>query len=69
MFDIEVPGRSGIEEVNIDALTGKIMALEHEEAKEATHENADRWRGSRSHAYRRKKCHVGKSFYCVASAG
>ncbi len=29
-FDIQLPGINGIEEVNVDALTGKIVGVEHE---------------------------------------
>jgi uncharacterized membrane protein YkoI len=29
-YDIEVPGRTGIEEVQVDAVTGRIVAHEHE---------------------------------------
>jgi|SRR4051794_20650658 uncharacterized membrane protein YkoI len=29
-FDIAVPGRRGIEEVNVNAVTGRIVAHEHE---------------------------------------
>ena len=32
-YDIKVAGKSGIEEVNIDAVTGAIVAHEHEDAK------------------------------------
>jgi len=32
-FDLTVPGKKGIEEVNIDAMTGKVIAKEHEDAK------------------------------------
>jgi len=32
-YDIKVAGKSGIEEVNIDAKTGEIVAHEHEDAK------------------------------------
>lgn len=32
-YDIKVAGKSGIEEVNIDAITGAIVAHEHEDAK------------------------------------
>jgi uncharacterized membrane protein YkoI len=32
-FDIKVPGKSGIEEVNVDAMTGTIIAHEHETPK------------------------------------
>lgn len=31
-YDIEVPGKSGIDEVNIDAMTGKVVAKMHEGA-------------------------------------
>ena len=32
-FDIKVPGKSGIEEVNVDAMTGALIAHEHETPK------------------------------------
>jgi uncharacterized membrane protein YkoI len=32
-YDIKVSGKSGIEEVNVDAMTGEIVAHEHEDAK------------------------------------
>jgi len=32
-FDMKVPGKSGIEEVNVDAMTGGIVAHEHETPK------------------------------------
>ena len=32
-YDIKVAGKSGIEEVNVDAITGSIVAHEHEDAK------------------------------------
>ena len=32
-YDIKVAGKSGIEEVNVDAKTGDIVAHEHEDAK------------------------------------
>ncbi len=39
-FIVKVAGKSGVEEVNVDALTGKIVVVEHEadpeEAKAAT---------------------------------
>ena len=31
--DIEVPGKSGIDEVNVDAMTGKVIARTHEGPK------------------------------------
>ncbi len=43
-FDIKVDGKSGIEEVAVDALTGKVLSVEHEtpkaEAKEAAADKA-----------------------------
>jgi uncharacterized membrane protein YkoI len=32
-FDMKVAGKSGIEEVNVDAVTGKLIAHEHETPK------------------------------------
>jgi uncharacterized membrane protein YkoI len=32
-FDIKVAGKSGIEEVNVDAMTGSVLAHEHESPK------------------------------------
>jgi uncharacterized membrane protein YkoI len=32
-FDIKVPGKSGIEEVNVNAMTGALVAHEHETPK------------------------------------
>ena len=32
-YDIKLAGKSGIEEVNVDAITGAIVAHEHEDAK------------------------------------
>lgn len=32
-FDIQVPGKSGIEEVNVDAIDGKVLGVEHESAR------------------------------------
>jgi uncharacterized membrane protein YkoI len=42
-YDIKVPGRGGVEEVIIDAGTGKVLAVEHESAaREAAEKAADR---------------------------
>jgi uncharacterized membrane protein YkoI len=42
-FDLKVAGKSGIEEVNINALDGSVVAVEHEspkaERREAMHED------------------------------
>jgi hypothetical protein len=32
-FDIEVPGKSGVEEVNVSAITGKVLSKHHESAR------------------------------------
>jgi uncharacterized membrane protein YkoI len=39
-FDIKVPGKSGIEEVNVDAMTGGLVAHEHETPKAEKQEAA-----------------------------
>jgi uncharacterized membrane protein YkoI len=33
-FDLAVPGKSGIEEVQVDAMTGKVVSHEHETAEQ-----------------------------------
>lgn len=32
-YDIKIAGKSGVEEINVDAKTGEIVAHEHEDAK------------------------------------
>ncbi|HXO20032.1 MAG TPA: PepSY domain-containing protein [Thermoanaerobaculia bacterium] len=32
-FDIQVPGKSGVEEVNVSAIDGKVIAKKHESAR------------------------------------
>jgi len=39
-FDVTVPGKTGTEEVNIDAVTGKMWPLEHESAAAERRESA-----------------------------
>jgi uncharacterized membrane protein YkoI len=50
-FDIKVPGRSGIEEVHVDAMSGAVVAHEHEspaaEKKEAALEAKEKKGSSR----------------------
>jgi hypothetical protein len=45
-MDVKVPGKSGIEEVNVNAVDGSLIAVEHEsaatEAKEAKTEAAEK---------------------------
>jgi uncharacterized membrane protein YkoI len=40
-YDIATPGKSGIDEVNVDALTGKIIAVEHETPEQMKKEAAE----------------------------
>src|SRR6478736_4528118 len=41
-FDIKVAGKKGVDEVLVDAITGRIVAVEHESAAaEAAEEHAD----------------------------
>jgi uncharacterized membrane protein YkoI len=51
-YDMKVPGKSGIDEVNVDAVTGKVIGYSHEsaaaEAKEAAEEaKADKGKGAK----------------------
>ncbi|HEY0554796.1 MAG TPA: PepSY domain-containing protein [Thermoanaerobaculia bacterium] len=39
-FDIAVPGKTGIEEVNVSAVTGKVINKHHESAKDEKKEAA-----------------------------
>ncbi len=39
-FDIKVPGKSGTEEVLVDAKTGAIVSVEHESAADEAREAA-----------------------------
>jgi len=39
-FDIAVPGKSGIQEVNVSAITGKVIGVHHESAKDEKKEAA-----------------------------
>ncbi len=40
-YDIATPGKSGIDEVDVDALTGKIIAVEHETPAQMKKEAAE----------------------------
>ncbi len=37
-FDIKVTGKSGSEEVEVDAMTGKVLSVEHESPEEEANE-------------------------------
>jgi uncharacterized membrane protein YkoI len=39
-FDLKTTGRSGIDEVNVDATTGKVLPVEHEGPKAEARERA-----------------------------
>lgn len=39
-YDIKVGGKPGVEEVNVDAITGAVVAHEHEDAKAERKEKA-----------------------------
>jgi Peptidase propeptide and YPEB domain len=39
-YDVEVPGNSGITEVNVDAITGKVLGKHHESATDEAKEGA-----------------------------
>ena len=39
-YDLKVTGQAGIEEVNVDAMTGKVVAVEHENPKAESKEKA-----------------------------
>lgn len=40
-YDFKVPGKSGIDEVNVNAITGRIIAMEHESPAAEKKEAAD----------------------------
>lgn len=53
-FDVKVPGKSGIQEVNVNALSGKVLGVHHEgpaaEKKEARADSAAARKTSSSRA-------------------
>jgi uncharacterized membrane protein YkoI len=53
-FDVKVPGKSGIQEVNVNALTGAVLGVHHENAaaeqKEAHADSAAAHKDSSRHA-------------------
>lgn len=52
-FDVKVPGKPGIQEVTVNAITGKVLGVHHEsaaaEAKEAREESAAAHKDSTRH--------------------
>ncbi len=46
-MELKVPGRSGVQEVNVNAITGKLVNIEHESAKtEKAEERKEKATGS-----------------------
>ena len=46
-YDIKIAGKLGVEEVNVDAMTGAIVAHEHEDAKAEANEKKAEARGQK----------------------
>jgi uncharacterized membrane protein YkoI len=49
-YELKVAGRSGVEEVNVDAKTGKVVNVEHETAKSEKKEAAQEKKETTKHA-------------------
>jgi uncharacterized membrane protein YkoI len=54
-YDIATPGKSGIDEVNVDALTGKVVAVEHETPAQVKKEAAEEANEAKAKAAQPKK--------------
>jgi len=54
-YDIKVPGKSGIDEVNVDAVTGKVIGYSHESAAAEAKETADEAKAAKEKAAKSKK--------------
>lgn len=54
-YDIKVPGKSGIDEVNVDALTGKVIGYSHESAAAEAKEAAEEAKADKAKAAKPKK--------------
>jgi Peptidase propeptide and YPEB domain len=54
-YDIATPGRSGIDEVDVDALSGKIIAVEHETPEQMRKEAAEEANEAKAKAAAAKK--------------
>jgi uncharacterized membrane protein YkoI len=46
-YDIKVAGKPGVEEVNVDAMTGEVVAHEHESAKAEANEKKAEAKGQK----------------------
>lgn len=54
-YDIATPGKPGIDEVDVDALTGKIIAVSHESAAQVKKEAAEEAAEAKAKAAKPKK--------------
>src|SRR5262245_28084125 len=54
-YDIATPGKSGIDEVDVDALTGKIIAVAHETPEQMKKEAAEEANEAKAKAAKPKK--------------
>ncbi len=54
-YDVATPGKSGIDEVNVDALTGKIIGVEHETPEQMKKEAAEEVNEAKAKAAKAKK--------------
>jgi Peptidase propeptide and YPEB domain len=54
-YDIATPGKSGIDEVDVDALTGKVIAVEHETPEQMKKEAAEEANEAKAKAAKAKK--------------
>ena len=54
-YDIATPGKSGVDEVGVDALTGKIIAVEHETPEQMKKEAAEEANEAKAKAAKPKK--------------
>ena len=54
-YDIATPGKSGIDEVDVDALTGKIIAVEHETPEQMKKEAAEEANEAKAKGHSRRE--------------
>lgn len=54
-FELKVAGREGIEEVNVDAMSGRVAAVEHESPEAERKEAAGEAKHERAHAKSAKR--------------
>ncbi|MFI5227506.1 MAG: PepSY domain-containing protein [Gemmatimonadales bacterium] len=54
-YDMKVPGKSGTDEVNVDAMTGKVIGYSHESAASEAKEAADEAKAEKGKGAKPKK--------------